>query len=88
MTPPATARRADLSTPMPTGWPQLATDLCLLDVLGVERMAAGAWSMGCATLLHAVVRAPQRVDRLVLAHPPDGRGRRLADPGGAIAVPR
>jgi 3-oxoadipate enol-lactonase len=52
-------------------WPQLATDLlALLDELGIERAAAGGASMGCATLLHAAVRAPERFDRLVLVIPP------------------
>lgn len=59
-------------------WPQLADDLlALLDELGLERGAAGGASMGCATVLHAAVRAPERFDRLVLGIPPtawDTRG--------------
>jgi 3-oxoadipate enol-lactonase len=52
-------------------WPQLATDLlALLDELGIERTSAGGASMGCATVLHAVLRAPARFDRLVLVIPP------------------
>jgi pimeloyl-ACP methyl ester carboxylesterase len=52
-------------------WPQLATDLlALLDHLGIERTDAGGASMGCATVLHAAVRAPQRFERLVLVIPP------------------
>ena len=52
-------------------WPQLAADLLdLLDELEVERTSAGGASMGCATLLHAAVRAPERFERLVLVIPP------------------
>ena len=52
-------------------WPQLATDLLdLLDELGIEHTSAGGASMGCATLLHAALRAPERFDRLVLVIPP------------------
>lgn len=52
-------------------WPQLATDLlALLDDLGLDRVHAGGASMGCASTLHAAVRAPERFDRLVLVIPP------------------
>ena len=52
-------------------WPQLATDLlALLDQLGLDRVDAGGASMGCASTLHAAVRAPDRFDRLVLVIPP------------------
>jgi 3-oxoadipate enol-lactonase len=52
-------------------WPQLAVDLLgLMDDLGIERTSAGGASMGCATVLHAAVRAPERFDRLVLVIPP------------------
>jgi 3-oxoadipate enol-lactonase len=52
-------------------WPRLATDLLgLLDALSIERASAGGASMGCGTLLHAAVRAPDRFDRLVLVIPP------------------
>ena len=52
-------------------WPQLAADLlALLDELEVEHTSAGGASMGCATLLHAAVRAPERFERLVLVIPP------------------
>jgi len=60
-------------------WPQLATDLLdLLDELGIEQTAAGGASMGCATLLHAVLRAPARFDRLVLVIPPTAWDTRAA----------
>jgi 3-oxoadipate enol-lactonase len=52
-------------------WTQLATDLTeLVDDLGFDRVSAGGASMGCATVLHAAVRAPERFDRLVLVSPP------------------
>ena len=52
-------------------WPELATDLLsLLDALGLDRVDAGGASMGCASTLHAAVRAPERFDRLVLVIPP------------------
>jgi 3-oxoadipate enol-lactonase len=60
-------------------WPQLATDLlALLDDLGAERVAAGGASMGCASTLHAAVRAPERFDRLVLVIPPTAWDTRAA----------
>jgi len=52
-------------------WPRLAEDLlALMDHLGIDRAPAGGASMGCATLLHAAVRAPERFERLVLVIPP------------------
>jgi 3-oxoadipate enol-lactonase len=52
-------------------WPQLATDLlALIDELGLDRVDGGGASMGCATVLHAAVRVPERFDRLVLVIPP------------------
>jgi 3-oxoadipate enol-lactonase len=60
-------------------WPQLASDLFgLLDELGLERVDAGGASMGCATTLHAAVRAPERFDRLVLVIPPTAWATRAA----------
>jgi pimeloyl-ACP methyl ester carboxylesterase len=60
-------------------WPQLATDLLgLLDRLGIERASAGGASMGCATVLHAAVRAPERFDRLALLIPPTAWETRAA----------
>ncbi len=60
-------------------WPQLATDLlALLDQLGLDRVDAGGASMGCASTLHAAVRAPQRFDRLVLVIPPTAWDTRAA----------
>jgi pimeloyl-ACP methyl ester carboxylesterase len=52
-------------------WSKLADDLlAFVDDLGFDTVSAGGASMGCATVLHAVVRAPARFDRLVLACPP------------------
>ena len=52
-------------------WPRLAEDLlALMDHLRVDRAPVGGASMGCATVLHAAVRAPERFERLVLVIPP------------------
>ena len=60
-------------------WPELARDLlALLDVLGLDRVDAGGASMGCASTLHAAVRAPERFDRLVLVIPPTAWETRAA----------
>lgn len=75
-------------------WPNLARDLlALLDVLGVAGPVGGVGSsMGTATLLHAVLLAPDRFDRLVLACPPTAWARRTAQAGvyraGALFVER
>jgi pimeloyl-ACP methyl ester carboxylesterase len=69
--------------PAAYGWAQLAVDLLgLLDDLGLERTSAGGASMGCATVLHAAVRAPERFDRLVLACPPTAWETRPAQAEG------
>ncbi|MEQ1788711.1 MAG: alpha/beta hydrolase, partial [Acidimicrobiales bacterium] len=60
-------------------WPQLAADLlALLDQLGLDRVDAGGASMGCASTLHAAVRAPDRFHRLVLVIPPTAWDTRAA----------
>lgn len=55
-------------------WPALARDMLgVLDACGdgpASRAALGGISMGCATALHAAVRAPERVRALVLVAPP------------------
>jgi 3-oxoadipate enol-lactonase len=61
-------------------WPNLAQDLlAFLDVLGADGpvSAIGA-SMGTATLLHALVAAPSRFDRVVLTCPPTAWETRAA----------
>ncbi len=64
-------------------WPQLATDLLgLLDEQNLDRVDAGGASMGCATVLHAAVRAPERFDRLVLTCPPTAWETRPAQAEG------
>ena len=78
-TPPATARPAGRRIPAAYEWPELATDLlALLDELGLDRVDAGGASMGCASTLHAAVRAPERFDRLVLVIPPTAWETRAA----------
>lgn len=60
-------------------WPQLAVDLLgLMDDLGLDRTSAGGASMGCATVLHAAIHAPERFDRLVLVIPPTAWETRAA----------
>lgn len=60
-------------------WPQLATDLFgLLDQLELGQVDVGGASMGCATTLHAAVRAPERFARLVLVIPPTAWDTRAA----------
>lgn len=52
-------------------WANLALDqLALADALGFERYVAAGVSMGTATALHAAVRAPDRVQAMVLTAPP------------------
>jgi 3-oxoadipate enol-lactonase len=43
--------------------------LALFDALAIDRAVIGGASMGCATSIYAALRAPERVDRLVLAIP-------------------
>ena len=60
-------------------WPRLATDLlALLDQRGLDRVDAGGASMGCASTLHAAVRATERFRRLVLVIPPTAWDTRAA----------
>jgi pimeloyl-ACP methyl ester carboxylesterase len=60
-------------------WPRLA-DLMLdiADRRGVGRFVAGGASMGCATSLWAAVKAPERIDGLLLVIPPTAWATRAA----------
>lgn len=73
-------RSGGAATPERYTWPALAEDLlALLDLLdtGAPVSALGS-SMGTGTVLHAVLRAPERFDRLVLAAPPTAWESRAA----------
>ncbi|GGO90452.1 alpha/beta fold hydrolase [Wenjunlia tyrosinilytica] len=61
-------------------YPSLADDLLrLLEHLGaVEPVEAMGASMGCGTVVHAAVRAPERFSRLVLLIPPTAWATRKA----------
>ena len=62
-----------------TRWSSLALDLLeLCDALALARPVAGGASMGVATSLHAVVRAPTRFAALVLFIPPTAWETRAA----------
>lgn len=52
-------------------WPTLAGDLlALADALEAETFVSAGVSMGTATTLHTAVRAPERVDAMILTGPP------------------
>ncbi len=60
-------------------WPALATDLlALADALGFDRFVSSGVSMGTATTLHAAVRAPERIEAMILAAPPTAWETRAA----------
>jgi 3-oxoadipate enol-lactonase len=72
-------------------WPSLAGDMLgLLDAVDIDRAVLGGASMGCATAIYAALKAPERVERLVLAIPPTAWATRAAQQrlykGGAAAV--
>ena len=72
------------AVPADYSWPVLAGDLlALLDEASPDGPvdAIGA-SMGCATILHAVVSAPERFRRLVLVIPPTAWETRAAVASG------
>ena len=72
---------ASTSTPSPEdyGWASLAADqLALTDRLGIDTYVAGGVSMGCGTALHVAVRAPERIEGLLLVLPPTGWEARQA----------
>ncbi|WP_164557762.1 alpha/beta hydrolase [Massilia atriviolacea] len=63
-------------------WPQLARDmLAVADAGAAASFVGGGWSMGCATVLHAALQAPARIQGLVLMLPPavwEGRSAQAA----------
>ena len=74
-------------------WDSLAVDLlALADGLGIDTFVCGGASMGCATTLHVAVRAPERVQAMVLMIPPTAWETRAAQAaiyeGGADLVER
>ncbi len=61
------------------GWDALADDLFVVaDACGFERFAAGGASMGAATVLHAAVAHPERIEAMVLVIPPTAWATRPA----------
>lgn len=81
-------RSPGVANPEDYTWPALAGDLlALLDVLdaGAPVSALGS-SMGTGTVLHAVLQAPERFDRLVLAAPPTAWESRAAQGGMYLAA--
>ncbi len=67
-------------------WDQLALDLLgVMDHQGIGRAVIGGASMGCATSLHAVLLAPERVEALVLVIPPTAWETRAAQAGTYLA---
>ena len=60
-------------------WPRLAEDLLqVLNHLGLDRVAVGGDSMGCAISLHLAAVAPERVGAVVLCIPPSAWTERTA----------
>jgi 3-oxoadipate enol-lactonase len=80
-------RSTGAPTPAAYTWPRLAGDL--LDLLdgwaGTDPVTAIGSSMGTGTILHAVLRAPERFDRLVLTAPPTAWETRAAQAGMYLA---
>lgn len=72
------------------GWDALAGDLfAVADACGFDRFAAGGASMGAATVLHAAVARPERIEAMVLVIPPTAWATRAAQAGiyeGSAAV--
>lgn len=73
-------RSTGRAVPEDWAWPHLADDLfALLDAVSPdEPVDAIGVSMGVGTLLHAVVRRPERFRRLALVIPPTAWGTRAA----------
>lgn len=67
-------------------WAQLAVDfLAVADDQRAESFVGGGASMGCATVLHAALRAPERFQAMVLAIPPTAWETRAAQTEGYLA---
>ena len=63
-------------------WSSLALDMLgVLDGVAADTAVLGGASMGTATALHAAVRAPDRVEGLVLVIPPTAWGGRRVQAG-------
>jgi pimeloyl-ACP methyl ester carboxylesterase len=71
-------------------WEVLADDLLriLEEVFPGETVHGVGPSMGCATLLHAITREPQRFSALTLVVPPTAWGTRVAKAADYLAVKR
>lgn len=71
--------RSQLGDPAGLTIDAMAQDLeLLLDALELERVSVAGWSMGGFVAQRLALRAPERVERLVLL---------ASDPGGAASVP-
>jgi 3-oxoadipate enol-lactonase len=67
------------ASPADHEWSALAGDLlAVADHEGLDGFAAGGASMGCATVLFAALREPERIQALVLAIPPTAWETRAA----------
>jgi pimeloyl-ACP methyl ester carboxylesterase len=65
----------------PLGVDSMAADLeAVLDALGVERLPVAGWSLGGFVAQQLALRAPRRVERLVLLSTDPGGGAVAADP--------
>ncbi|MFT3770340.1 MAG: alpha/beta fold hydrolase [Minicystis sp.] len=72
-TPPA-------ATPDEHRWDRLGDDvIALADALGIERFAAGGISMGAAVTLHAALKAPSRIEAMMLLAMPTAWETRPAE---------
>lgn len=70
------------SNPEDHEWARLAEDLlAVADDQKAQSFVAGGASMGCATVLHAALREPDRVHAMVLAIPPTAWETRAAQAG-------
>src|SRR5205814_608983 len=84
--------RFEIDLPAQVGEPRTTPVGAVLRAVGAETAVLGGASMGTATALHAAVRAPERVEGLVLTIPPTAWGGRRVQAGiyraGATVVAR